>query len=221
MANITNKSIENLYLNSTIFSNVSNESQYTLDLLTFTHESRVEAIVYGILFLLAAAGNVPVLINLIRNRHRKSRIQTMILHLAIADLIVTFIMIPLEVAWRITVEWIAGDVACRIMLFLRAFGPYLSSMVLVCISLDRYSAIVHPLRVNDAQRRAKIMLCFAWAISFVCSVPQVSRMFLYYIQKIYIYLFTIFIYKVLQICFTIHLHIAKASTVVKKYIIHV
>lgn len=186
MANITNKSIENLYINSTIFSNVSNESQYTLDLLTFTHESRVEAIVYGILFLLAAAGNVPVLINLIRNRHRKSRIQTMILHLAIADLIVTFIMIPLEVAWRITVEWIAGDVACRIMLFLRAFGPYLSSMVLVCISLDRYSAIVHPLRVNDAQRRAKIMLCFAWAISFVCSVPQVSRLNLYYIQNIYL-----------------------------------
>lgn len=178
MANITNKSMENFYINSTIFSNVSNESQYTLDLLTFTHESRLEAIVYGILFLLASAGNVPVLISLIRNRHRKSRIQTMILHLAIADLIVTFIMIPLEVAWRITVEWIAGDIACRIMLFLRAFGPYLSSMVLVCISLDRYSAIVHPLRVNDAQRRAKIMLCFAWAISFVCSVPQVSRMFL-------------------------------------------
>lgn len=177
MENITNKGIENLYINSTIVSNLSNESQYTLDLLTFTHESRVEAIVYGILFLLAAAGNVPVLINLIRNRHRKSRIQTMILHLAIADLLVTFVMIPLEIAWRITVEWIAGDVACRIMLFLRAFGPYLSSMVLVCISLDRYSAIVHPLRVNDAQRRAKIMLCFAWAISFVCSVPQVSRIY--------------------------------------------
>lgn len=188
MSNITY--LENTENNSTLSYNFSNDTHYPLDLLTFTHESRVEAIVYGILFLLAAAGNVPVLISLIRNRHRKSRVQTMILHLAIADLIVTFIMIPLEVAWRITVEWIAGDVACRIMLFLRAFGPYLSSMVLVCISLDRYSAIVHPLRVNDAHRRAKIMLCFAWAISILCSVPQVRLNFytLFYVVECIKYL---------------------------------
>lgn len=55
----------------------------------------------------------------------------------------------------------------------RAFGPYLSSMVLVCISIDRYFAVIHPLKVNDAHRRSKIMLTFAWLTSIVCSVPQV------------------------------------------------
>lgn len=189
MLNFTNETLSNPELeNPNDFFNASNDSYQVFDLLTFSHESRVEAIVYILLFFLAAAGNVPVLISLIRNRRRKSRIQNMILHLAIADLIVTFIMIPLEVIWRITVEWIAGDIACRVMLFLRAFGPYLSSMVLVCISLDRYSAIVHPLRVNDAQRRAKIMLYFAWAISFACSVPQVR--FLCYLF-IFAYLFVL------------------------------
>ncbi|XP_067139015.1 adipokinetic hormone/corazonin-related peptide receptor variant I-like isoform X2 [Centruroides vittatus] len=140
--------------------------------LTFNEDSIKELVIYSFLFVVAAAGNLPVFITLLRNRHRKSRIKLMLMHLAIADLIVTFIMIPLEISWRITVEWIAGNTACKVMLFLRAFGPYLSSMVLVCISLDRYFAILHPLKVNDAQRRSKIMLTFAWVISIICSIPQ-------------------------------------------------
>lgn len=136
-----------------------------------------DILIYSILFVIAAAGNSTVFTALLRNRHRKSRINLLILHLAIADLIVTFIMIPLEIGWRITQAWIAGDFACRILQALRAFGPYLSSMVLVCISLDRYFAILHPLKVNDAQRRSKIMLTFAWMISVVCSIPQVNTTF--------------------------------------------
>lgn len=141
--------------------------------LTFNEDSIREVVLYSLMFTLASGGNIPVFVTLIRNRHRKSRVNLMIMHLAIADLIVTFVMIPLEIAWRITVAWIAGNVACKIMLFMRAFGPYLSSMVLVCISLDRYFAILHPLKVNDAQRRGKIMLVLAWLISILCSIPQV------------------------------------------------
>ncbi|NP_001280549.1 ACP receptor [Tribolium castaneum] len=129
-------------------------------------------LVYSALFVVAAVGNLTVFISLFRSRHRKSRISLMIRHLAIADLIVTFIMIPIEVGWRLTGKWIAGNVACKVFLFLRAFGPYLSSNVLVCVSLDRYFAVLHPLRVNDARRRGKIMLAFAWGTSFVYCIPQ-------------------------------------------------
>ena len=131
-------------------------------------------IIYSILFVISAIGNTTVLISLLRNRRAKLRIHLMILNLTIADLIVTYIMIPMEIGWRITSEWIAGDIACRVLQAFRAFGPYLSSMILVCISLDRYFAVLHPLKVNDAHRRSKIMLCFAWLTSIVCSVPQVS-----------------------------------------------
>ncbi|CAG2167863.1 unnamed protein product [Oppiella nova] len=136
------------------------------------NSSKRDIIIYSILFVISAAGNISVFTALLRNRNRKLRINLLIFNLAIADLIVTFIMIPLEVGWRITESWIAGDFACRLLQALRAFGPYLSSMVLVCISFDRYFAIIHPMKVNDAHRRSKIMLAFAWIISIVCSVPQ-------------------------------------------------
>ncbi|KAF6210560.1 hypothetical protein GE061_013666 [Apolygus lucorum] len=139
------------------------------------NDSSLEVVVYAVLFVVAAVGNLTVFVTLVRGRHRKSRISLMITHLAIADLFVTFIMIPLEIGWRLTTQWMAGNAACKFFLFLRAFGLYLSSNVLVCVSVDRYFAILHPLRVNDARRRGKVMLTLAWIFSFVCALPQILR----------------------------------------------
>lgn len=70
--------------------------------LRFNENSLTVVIVYCVLFLIAAVGNLTVFITLFKSRHRKSRISLMITHLAVADLMVTFIMIPLEVSTFIT-----------------------------------------------------------------------------------------------------------------------
>ncbi|XP_071100594.1 adipokinetic hormone/corazonin-related peptide receptor variant I-like isoform X2 [Haliotis cracherodii] len=140
--------------------------------ITFDNDNLVSVIAYSCLFLVAACGNLTVFITLFRNRNIKSRVNLFIMHLSIADLIVTFVMLPLETTWNITVAWKAGEAACRILMFFRAFGLYLSSFTLVTISLDRYFAIMRPLSLNDADKRGKIMLVLAWIFSFVASIPQ-------------------------------------------------
>ena len=141
--------------------------------LQFNDDNLMTVISYTCMFVVAACGNLTVFITLFRNRHVKSRVNQFILHLSIADLIVTFVMLPLEIIWNITVEWTAGDPACRILMFFRILGLYLSSFILVTISMDRYFAIVHPLSLNDADKRGKIMLILAWTLSVVASIPQV------------------------------------------------
>ncbi|XP_014663225.1 PREDICTED: gonadotropin-releasing hormone receptor-like [Priapulus caudatus] len=112
---------------------------------------------------------------MIRGRsYSKSRISLLMMHLAIADLLVAMIVMPMEVAWKVAVTWIAGDFMCRCMMVLRSFGLYLSSFILVCISLDRYFAIVHPLSFSRSSCRAKTMLCVSWLLSLACSAPQVG-----------------------------------------------
>ncbi|XP_044019995.1 gonadotropin-releasing hormone II receptor-like isoform X1 [Aphidius gifuensis] len=140
--------------------------------LTFTNHSLTVVIIYCMCFIIAAVGNLTVFVTLSRGRYRKSRISLMICHLSAADLVVTFIMIPVEVSWRLTVQWVAGNIACKVFSFLRAFGLYLSSNILVCVSLDRYFAVLHPLRVTDAKRRGKIMLTIAWISSVIYATPQ-------------------------------------------------
>ena len=142
--------------------------------LTFTSDGLISVIAYSVLFLVAAIGNLTVFITLFRNRRRRSRVNLFIMHLSVADMIVTFIMVPEEIAWHVTVAWIAGDAACRFFMFFRVFGFYLSSFILITISLDRYFAIAHPLSLSDADRRAKLMLFMAWLGSALASIPQVG-----------------------------------------------
>ncbi|KAI5722895.1 hypothetical protein M8J76_015425 [Diaphorina citri] len=131
-------------------------------------------VAYASLFLVAGVGNVSILFSLCcARRHRISRVSLMIINLCLADMMVTFVIMPVEITWRITVQWSFGDLWCRLFSFFRAFGLYLSSGVVVCVSLDRYFAIKYPLRAVEGQSRSRWMLVIAYAISFICSVPQI------------------------------------------------
>ena len=69
--------------------------------MTFTRNSLTIVIAYCICFLIAAVGNLSVFLTLSRGRYRKSRISLMICHLSIADLLVAFFTIPIEVSPQI------------------------------------------------------------------------------------------------------------------------
>lgn len=143
--------------------------------MTFSDSSIISIIVYTVLMVISGIGNILVFWTLYKRRSRqKSRINMMIMHLAIADLCVTFLNMPMEIAWKATVFWRAGDAMCRIMAFFRIFGLYLSSFILICISVDRYAAIKYPLRIQQAHRRGKWMVILSWAFASACSAPQVS-----------------------------------------------
>ncbi|CAH1121891.1 unnamed protein product [Ceutorhynchus assimilis] len=141
--------------------------------MQFNDGHRLSITVYSVLMVFSAIANITVLVLLIkRRRQQPSRINTMLMHLAIADLLVTFLMMPLEIAWAFTVQWLAGDVMCRIMSFFRIFGLYLSSFILCCISIDRYYAVLKPLHFVNLDRREKFMIISAWVGAVICSTPQ-------------------------------------------------
>lgn len=55
--------------------------------------------VYSALLVAGAVGNVGVFASLMRSRRRKSRVNLLMTHLVVADMIVLFIVIPLEVSF--------------------------------------------------------------------------------------------------------------------------
>lgn len=136
----------------------------------------VSIVGYSSLFLVSSIANSTVLMILIRRyKKTKSRVNLLLIHLAIADLFVTFLMMPLEIGWASTVMWLAGDFLCRFFSFFRIFGLFLSSNILICISLDRFYAIVCPLSTGTATRNMKILLTTAWILSILCALPQVKN----------------------------------------------
>ena len=85
----------------------------------------------------------------------QARIDLLLIHLAIADLFVTFFLMPLEVGWAATVRWMGGDVLCRVMAFFRVFGLFLSSNILICISLNRYAYM--PIYSNSMENMRNVV----------------------------------------------------------------
>ncbi|KAL5284698.1 GNRHR family protein [Megaselia abdita] len=154
--------------------NQTNTSCVSVELpidMVFNDGHRLSIVVYTILLIISGIANTSFLKYLIKRRLKQpSKIDIMLMHLALADLIVTFVLMPLEISWAFTVQWIAGDIMCRLMMFFRIFGLYLSSFVLVCISLDRYFAVLKPF--NLSIRRSRMMLLIAWIFGFLCSIPQ-------------------------------------------------
>ncbi|XP_065209395.1 adipokinetic hormone/corazonin-related peptide receptor variant I-like [Planococcus citri] len=153
--------------------NGTNASKELPHELRFNEGHIVTIVTYSILIVISTIGNITVLTAMWRRRRKsRTRINTMLMHLAIADLIVTFLMMPLEIFWAATVEWIAGDAMCRVSVFFRIFGLYLSSFIIICISVDRYLAVLKPMNLYQVDQRGKIMLTSAWLASVICSAPQ-------------------------------------------------
>uniref|UniRef100_A0A3B5A2Z3 Type II GnRH receptor n=1 Tax=Stegastes partitus TaxID=144197 RepID=A0A3B5A2Z3_9TELE len=139
---------------------------------TFTTAAKVRVIVTFILCGISAFCNLAVL--WAANGHkRKSHVRVLIVNLTAADLLVTFIVMPVDAVWNFTVQWLAGDLACRFLMFLKLQAMYSCAFVTVVISLDRQSAILNPLAISMAPKRNRIMLMVAWTMSALFSIPQI------------------------------------------------
>ncbi|XP_064168121.1 gonadotropin releasing hormone receptor 4 [Anguilla rostrata] len=147
------------------------------ELPTFSTAAKVRVVITFVLCVISAVGNLAVLWAASTSHKRRSHVRILIINLTVADLLVTFVVMPLDAVWNITVQWLAGDAACRMLMFLKLLAMYSGAFVTVVISLDRQSAILDPLAINEAKKKNKVMLAVAWAMSAFLSVPQ---MFLFH-----------------------------------------
>jgi gonadotropin-releasing hormone receptor len=140
----------------------------------------VEWIFYLILFAIGAPANILVLWRLLHNgSYKKSRHHFLLLNLSIADAIVVFIMIPVDIGWKYTIAWHGGNLLCKASKFFAAFGTYSSSLLLISVSVDRYYAVVRPFKYAFLDRKMNMLLIGIWFFSFLISTPQVSSQIIF------------------------------------------
>ncbi|XP_064204528.1 gonadotropin-releasing hormone II receptor-like [Anguilla rostrata] len=141
---------------------------------TFTQAAQFRVVATLVLFAFAAVSNLSVLASVVLGRGRRlaAHLRPLIASLAAADLMMTFVVMPLDAAWNVTVQWRAGNAACKLLCFLKLFAMHSAAFILVVISLDRHRAILRPFDVLDARRRNRHMLLLAWALSLLLASPQ-------------------------------------------------
>lgn len=157
-----------------------NTSQYPplsdWDPPSFTRAAQFRVGATLVLFLFAACSNLALLVSVWCGRGRRlaSHLRPLMLSLASADLMMTFVVMPLDAVWNVTVQWYGRDALCKLLCFLKLFAMHASAFILVVISLDRQHAILHPLDALSAHCRNRRMLLLAWSLSLLLASPQVT-----------------------------------------------
>ena len=132
MASTNRSTTDNYYLKPKLTDEVVDvpfESESTFEII-------LTVVIFSVMFVIAAIGNLAVFVVIVRNKN-KSQFDWLILHLAIADMIVTFLAMPMEVGWHLTQTFEASDVGCRVLMCLYMFGFYLSASIRAVICIDR------------------------------------------------------------------------------------
>jgi 7 transmembrane receptor (rhodopsin family) len=113
----------------------------------------IKVIVLSLMGIFSLVGNVATIWNIRKNRatrralrHSCSAIYALLLHLSVADILVTFFCIIGEALWSYTVKWLAGDIGCKLVKIFQMFSLYLSTNVLVLIGIDRWVAVKYPMK---------------------------------------------------------------------------
>ncbi|KAL1022116.1 hypothetical protein UPYG_G00022360 [Umbra pygmaea] len=110
-----------------------------------------------IIFLLAVPGNVLVGLVIGSSRQALTSSDIYLFHLSIADVMLA-LTLPIWAA-AVVHGWIFGSFMCKILSLVLEVNFYTSILFLVCISVDRYLAIVRSAVFRKTRR-----MVFSWAI---------------------------------------------------------
>jgi len=156
---------------------IANNSNSTLtEDNTGGYHTPMEAIVALLIlvFMVSLFGNVIVVLIITKKKRMQTFTNWLLLNLAVADLLVALICIPLEIPLEIKKYWMYGEKFCTFFYPIQTATVYGSVFTLVGLSLSRYWAIIHPFKPQATVRHAKIVIALIWVLSLAFVIPYMT-----------------------------------------------
>ncbi|XP_024425126.1 gastrin/cholecystokinin type B receptor isoform X2 [Desmodus rotundus] len=136
-------------------------------------ELAIRVTLYAVIFLMSVGGNVLIIIVLGLSRRLRTVTNTFLLSLAVSDLLLAVACMPFTLLPNLMGTFIFGTVVCKAVAYLMGVSVSVSTLSLVAIALERYSAICRPLqaRVWQTRSHAARVIIATWMLSGLLMVP--------------------------------------------------
>ena len=139
---------------------------------------------YALSFAVALIGNLVGLC-VIRNASTvKSTTNLLIVNMAVADLMVALVVMPLSVSYLYIQQlWFGGlfgQITCKLAYYTLPMSIAASIFTLVVISIDRFFAVCHPTRQLNYARKPKVLTALIW---FCASFLMLPFLFLFQVNE--------------------------------------
>ncbi|XP_073729836.1 trace amine-associated receptor 13c-like [Misgurnus anguillicaudatus] len=137
-----------------------------------THEYNIMYVFFSLLSVWTVFMNLLVIISISHFKKLHTPTNMLILSLAVTDLLVGLIVMPLEAFRLIETCWYFGDIICRLFIITMGLLLITSLSNLVLIAVDRYVAVCHPLLYPQkiTTTRTIIIICVSWFYSSVYNI---------------------------------------------------
>ncbi|XP_064097564.1 gastrin/cholecystokinin type B receptor-like [Macrobrachium nipponense] len=173
-----NQSLRNGSWNDSNYGNSSFEYEYDYDaaLGTFFWRQLVPPLlVYSVTYVVGVVGNVLIIFTIARYRRLKTTTNVFLASLASADLLLILLCIPLKLARLFSYTWTLGEVTCKTLYYIQCLSAMCSVLTLCTMSIERYYAIVYPMRAQYrcTISQAKRLCAGIWLISFFLAAPTI------------------------------------------------
>uniref|UniRef100_A0A7N6AXW0 G-protein coupled receptors family 1 profile domain-containing protein n=1 Tax=Anabas testudineus TaxID=64144 RepID=A0A7N6AXW0_ANATE len=134
-------------------------------------------ITYLAIFMVGVLGNSLTCAVILRYRVMQTPTNYYLLSLAVSDLLVLLMGMPLELydMWQ-NYPFLFGEGGCYFKTFLFETVCFASILNVTALSVERYVAVVHPLKVKHMTTRAHVkrVIVMLWVLSMLCAVPNTS-----------------------------------------------
>jgi hypothetical protein len=106
--------------------------------------------------------------------HFKSILALFLFHvgnLALGDLLMALLCVPFSYIPVLSQYWPFGGFLCAIVSPAQATTVFVSAYTLVALAVDRYMAILYPLRPRLRQSQALLVIAVIWVVALITAIP--------------------------------------------------
>ncbi|KAK6466305.1 somatostatin receptor type 1 [Huso huso] len=128
--------------------------------------------IYAVVCCIGLTGNAMVIYVILKYAKMKTATNIYILNLAIADELF-MLSVPFLATSAALQHWPFGSLMCRLVLSVDGINMFTSIFCLTVLSIDRYIAVVHPIKAARYRRPtvAKMINICVWVLSLVVILP--------------------------------------------------
>ncbi|KAI8037582.1 hypothetical protein M5D96_009737 [Drosophila gunungcola] len=135
-------------------------------------ETYIVTVLYTLIFIVGVLGNGTLVIIFFRHRSMRNIPNTYILSLALADLLVILVCVPVATIVYTQESWPFERNMCRISEFFKDISIGVSVFTLTALSGERYCAIVNPLRKLQTKPLTVFTAVIIWILAILLGMPS-------------------------------------------------
>ncbi|XP_050685417.1 tachykinin-like peptides receptor 99D [Leptidea sinapis] len=137
-------------------------------------------VLFAGMVVVSTVGNLVVIWIVLANKRMRSVTNYFLVNLSIADTMMSTLNVTFNFTYMLYSDWPFGDFYCRFCQFVAVLSISASVFTLMAISIDRYVAIMSPLRPRLGKRATLGIAAIIWVGSCIISSPN----FLYFTTEV-------------------------------------